>query len=95
MKFQWKGFSSDVTSAVQKAIVLESHNFELSQNIANTMYGLGVMGAQWCDLAKDAQRALTISFIKFYPKMNEQALSNSVYGLGLHYDLITGYLLGY
>jgi hypothetical protein len=83
MEFQWQDFSSDVTSAVQKAIVLDSPIFDFSQNIANTLYGLGVMGAQWSDLATDAQRALSVSFVKFNPKLTEQGVANSVYGLGL------------
>jgi hypothetical protein len=47
--------------------------------VSNTLYGLAMIGVNWCNISPSYQRRLETLAADYMPKMNEQGLANTIY----------------
>lgn len=63
--------------------LLEMMTYMNDQEVANTVYSLGIMGTKWNQLSLETRRIIEESSISKLSRMIPQGLSNTVYGLGI------------
>ncbi len=47
--------------------------------VSNTLYGLAMIGVNWCNISPGYQKRLETLAADYMPKMNEQGLANTIY----------------
>ena len=47
--------------------------------VSNTLYGLAMIGVNWCSISPGYQKQLETLAADYMPKMNEQGLANTIY----------------